>query len=278
MADRTRSVIASEYDHLVNERVLEPRRLPRVAPQRLARLEHNRGRDRPAVEQIETVFLARTVAKAPAVHQRRRAATVEIQSVCSAERQQRIGELGKRHAGIVPGPTIACHCEQPIAGDRQRSTGIAPTRNIGIELMGGRREPLPVLSINQRPPAISDQQRPGLQQIAAQITGQPITPGDPRNPINDMHACPNVTPRRVERYRRSGAALDLDLAERQTIRSREEPADNGMTNIMRLAPAHQRRGPLKHHHTRRDRQSVITRDVQRRAGPVAQRHTHPAKP
>jgi hypothetical protein len=144
--------------------------------------------------------------------------------------------------------------------------------------MRSRREALPVLSSNQRPPAISDQQGPGLQQIAAQIIGQLVTPGDPRNSIDDMHARADVTPRRVERYRRSGLAVHLKLPERQAIRSNEEPADDGMTNIVCLAPAHQRRRPLQHDHARRDRLTVVTGDMQRRTGPVAQRHTHPAEP
>ena len=54
--------------------------------------------------------------------------------------------------------------------------------------MSGRRESLAVLSIDQCAPAIGDQQRAGLQHIAAQITGQLVTPGDPRKSVNDMHA------------------------------------------------------------------------------------------
>src|SRR5215211_6266152 len=113
IAETTRRAMASRLSLLAAG---IPRR---PAALRLPGLDDQRGHDRPTVEQVEAMFLAGTVAEATVVHQRRRAAAVEVNRLRGAARDQRIGELGERHAGVPARTAVASDREQPVTRERE---------------------------------------------------------------------------------------------------------------------------------------------------------------
>src|SRR6185437_16051393 len=140
------------------------------------------------------------------------------------------------------------------------------------------RESLPILSISDHAPSARDKERTRLQQIAAEGSAELVTTRDSHNPIRDVHARANVTPRRFDSHRRLRHTVDLHLPEGQGLRAREEATDNSVADTVHLTPPHQRRGPLEHDHPRVKRPPVIARDVQRRTRTITQPHTEPLKP
>src|SRR5829696_4552427 len=89
-----------------NARSRKPRSMPSVPCG-----ENERGRDRPPVEQLDPVLLARPVDELAVADERGRAAAVEVERVARAEVDEQVRQLGERQAGVVGRP--------PVAGDRE---------------------------------------------------------------------------------------------------------------------------------------------------------------
>ena len=189
--------------------------------------------------------LPRTVTQLPVMHQRRRPAAVKVQRIDRAQPDQRRRELGQGHPRLVIGPAVTGDQQQPVVGHRERGAGMSSAGDIRIELSRPGREALCILAVDERHLAIDDEQRARLQQIAGRRPTELISPRDPHLLVRDLHACPHVTPGRVERQRRARLTVDLHLAERLEPRAGEEPADDGVAHARSLTPAHERRWALR---------------------------------
>jgi hypothetical protein len=139
-----------------------------------ARLEDDRGDDRPALEQIDAMLLAWTIAHPPTLHKRRRPAAVEIDRVFDAEVHKRLRELGNRHPGVATGAPVTRHGEKLPTSPRERGTRMAPIIDIGVELARTRREPLRVRVTGNCAAASRDKQRPSLQKVTGRRDRQRI--------------------------------------------------------------------------------------------------------
>ena len=146
--------------------------------------------------------LARLVAQPPAADERGRAAAVEVQRLDGAERDERLGQLAQREAGLVVGPAVAGDGEQPpVAREPERGARVAPGGDVGVELAGARRE---ALRVARHDAAAVDEQRPGLEQVAGGRGRQRVAPVDRHARARDVHAGPHGAPRRVEGDARRG--------------------------------------------------------------------------
>ena len=72
----------------------------------------------------------------------------------------------------MPAASVAGDREQPLVGDPKRGARIAPLRDIGVELVRCGGEPLAVLSVGDRPPAVDHEPRPRLQQVPGRLRAE----------------------------------------------------------------------------------------------------------
>ena len=121
-------------------------------------------------------------------------------SACTrAERDQRLGQLAHREAGLVVGAAVAGDGEQPVAPrDAERGARVAAVGDVGVELAPAGREALGVAGADDAPPR--DQQRAGLQQVAARARRAARSRRAIATVVaGDVHAGAQAAPRRVER-------------------------------------------------------------------------------
>ena len=180
------------------------------------------------------MLLARPVTQAAVMHQRRGAAAIKVQRVRRSKPNQRFCEFGERHPRVASRTPVAGDREQPLAGDRERCTRIAPIGDIGVKLTRAGREPLDVLALKGHATPPSDEQRTSLQQVPRRLRRDLVASRDPQHPISNVHASANITPRRIERHRWPRVAADAQFAERLFDgRSRKPPTSAWRTPCSR---------------------------------------------
>ncbi len=111
-------------------------------PAGYARLEGDCAEDRPALEEVDSVLLARVVAQLAGVHERGRAAAVEVDRRLGAELDHRSGQLPERQPGVALGAPVAGHGERAMAADPQGGARVAAGRDVGVELVSSGGEAL----------------------------------------------------------------------------------------------------------------------------------------
>ena len=125
----------------------------------------------------------------------------------------------------MPRAAVADHRDDAPVGETQRRPRVAAVGRVRVELVGGRTEPLGVRVRVVGDLAAGQQQRPGLQQVAAR-RGRELVPAlDPRPAALNVQAGADGVPRGVERHVLARDAVGAHLTERDPVRSREEPAD-----------------------------------------------------
>ena len=182
---------------------------------RTADREHERGGDRPALEQLDPVILARPVDEPPVADERRRAAAVEVQRAARAEpdaaRRASSPSVSPASSSWRPSQATASRW---VGGERERAARVAAVGDVGVELVRARGEAL-VVAAGQRARAVAHEQRAGLEQVAGR-RGRQVGPAGDRDAVRaGVHARAQRVPRRVERHVVDRLAGDPQLAERR---------------------------------------------------------------
>ncbi len=192
------------------------------------------------------------VEQVPAVHQRRRAAAVEVDRLVGAERDHQPGELGERepsvHARAAP---VAADREKLVLVHAERAARVPADRDVGVELLRVVGEALAVLAVDERAPA-GHEQRAGLHEVAARLGREVLPRGDPDVAV-EVHAGALGAPSAHDRLVRDGRAVHPRLAQRPPGVAHEEAGHDrlGMAvrgtpviEAARLAEMHDPRGGL----------------------------------
>src|SRR3954468_14724185 len=130
----------------------------------------------------------------PAVDERRGAAAVEVDRLTRAEREKEACQLAEVEAGVDAGPAaVAADREELVVADAERAAGIAPDRDVGVELPRAAGEALAVVAVHDGP-AVMDQQRPGLDEIAGRVGGERVARREDHLAV-DVDARPSRVPR-----------------------------------------------------------------------------------
>ena len=129
--------------------------------------EDERGRDGAAAGELDAVRLARRLRSRPPHDQRRRTAAVEVERVDArrAPRSVSASSPSVSPASWSARPSQATASSRPRRVSAERGARIAAVGDVGVELVR-RRPRSPRRRRDHRPPA-RDEQRPGLQQVAA---------------------------------------------------------------------------------------------------------------
>ena len=106
------------------------------------------------------------------MHERGRAAAVEVDRALGAELDHHLGQLEHREPGVDAGAAPVAGDGDHVAGaDPQRRARMAAVGDVGVELPRAAREALAVVAGVERDRAAGDQQRPGLHEVAARRLG-----------------------------------------------------------------------------------------------------------
>jgi hypothetical protein len=81
-----------------------------------------------------------------------------------------------------------------LARHRERRPGVAPERDVRVELVRGGPEALPVLAGDHGAAPIEHEQRPRLEQVAFRVGDEHQARDDPHTAPGDLHARPDTIP------------------------------------------------------------------------------------
>ena len=97
----------------------------------------------------------------------------------AAERDHQPGELEQRQPGVVARAPVAGDRDDPARREAERRARVAPLGRIGIELVGRGAEALLIGVGVIGDGAVGDEQRPGLQQVAARMRADAVAARGP---------------------------------------------------------------------------------------------------
>ena len=168
---------------------------------------------------------------------RRRAAAVKVDRALRAEVDHHLREFGHRQPCVDPGAAaVARHGDQLAVADAERCARMAFRRDVGVELLGARREALVVRIRIERHRAAGHEQRPGLQEVACGLRGRLGARADLHPAVRDDDARPPLRVRVGHPLVRSLASVGPDVPERAVRVAHEEPADDRLVHAGRPAP------------------------------------------
>ena len=121
------------------------------------------------------------------MHERRRAAAVEVDRLACAERDHQPSQLAQLEAGVdARSAPVATDREQLAVSHPEPATRVAPDADVRVELRRAGREALLVGPVDDRAPVV-DEQRAGLDQVTRRVGAERL-PG--REPDRDIYlAC-----------------------------------------------------------------------------------------
>ena len=204
-----------------------------------------RARSRPARPpgERDAVRLARRLRSRPPADQRGRAAAVEVDAPCSAPRRPAARELA-RASGRRRGASGRRRRRRAMRPSREAERGarVAAVGDVGVELARAGGEALGVAARAIHGRAAGDEQRAGLQQVAARRGRRARRAAAIRRaPPCDVHAGADRVPGRVEGHVAAGDAARAHLAERDARRAAtKNPPTSASSTPRARAPGRQR--------------------------------------
>src|ERR1700716_3348614 len=161
--------------------------------------EYERRGDRPAARHGDFVRLARVVAEATGADERGRTAAVKVQRLACPKAGHRLRELVQRESCLVVRAALASECDQALSVRSERRSRMTPVGDVRVELVGRGRKSLFVAAYSS---SVTNEERPGLQQITRRALGELVATRDPHLPPRHADAGSPLTPGVRERDER----------------------------------------------------------------------------
>ncbi len=182
-------------------------------------------------------------------------------------RDHQARELEQREPGVEPGAPVDGDGHHAALGEPERGARVAALGDVGVELVRRGAEALRVGRGVVRHLAAGDEQRAGLEHVAAGGGVQLVAAGDPRGAALHVHARAHGVPGRREGDVVADHAVRAHLPERQPVGAPEEPAHERLAYVVAGAPRLEALLPRRHDRDADLRAAgVVTRDMERGGG------------
>jgi len=171
------------------------------------------------------------------VHQRGRAAAVEVDRALGAQLDHHLGELEHRQSSVdVRAPPVARDRDERLARDAERSARVAPVADVRVELPGTGGEALSVVVGVEDDRAVEDEQWSSLHEITGRLWRSRVPLHELNGPVVDQDAAATRGVRRRDRLVTHRPAVDPELAERPVRVAEKEAPDDGLLDGVLSTP------------------------------------------
>ena len=184
----------------------------------------------------------------------------------AAESGHQARELDEREPRVAARAAVAGERDDAAVDEPERGPRMAPVGRIGVELVGRSAEALGVGLRVVGDVAVDDEQRAGLQQVAARLGVEVVAARDPGDAALNVHARANRVPRRVERHVLADHAVRAHLAQWRSLGPGEEAADQRLSDAAAGAPRLEALLARQHGDADLGVLRVVAGDVDRRPG------------
>jgi hypothetical protein len=171
------------------------------------------------------------------VHERRRAAAVQVDGPLGAELHHHLGQLRHGQAAVdARAPAVAGDRDDELGRDADRRPRVASVRDVGVELARAGGETLAVRVAAEHDRAVANEQRTGVHEVAGRLRGRVLPCGDANCSTLDDYATAAGGIRREDRLVGNRPARDPELAERAVRVAHEEAADDRLVHLVLRTP------------------------------------------